>query len=147
MKQKTTWINENDIERKWHLVDADGMILGRLATVISALLIGKDKVKRAPNFDCGDYVIVINSDKVVLSGSKGQKKTYFRHSGYPGGAKTITFDDQMKKDSRFVIEHAVNNMLPNNKLRSSMKSRLFVYKGAEYDQKAQKPVEVKLSVE
>ena len=139
MKEKTTWTKENDIKRKWYVVDVKGKILGRAATQIASLLIGKKKVEQVPNLDCGDYVIVLNSDHVKLTRGKEKKKTYFRHSGYPGGAKEITFDKQILKNSTFVIEKAVQNMLPNTKLRSSMMNRLFVYKGTEHSHGAQKP--------
>ena len=145
MKQNTTWVKPTDIERKWHVVDATDQVLGRVSTAIASLLIGKGKVNKVPNLDCGDYVIVINSDKVRVTGNKGAQKTYFRHSGYPGGAKTITFDKQIQKKSEFVIEHAVKNMLPNNKLRSGMMARLFVYPTSDHKHSAQKPVEYKLS--
>jgi len=125
MKEKTTWTKEKDIERKWHIVDVKGKILGRAATEIASLLIGKKKVNQVPNLDCGDYVIVLNSDHIKLTRGKGAKKT--------------TFDKQMLKNSTFVIEKAVTNMLPNSKLRSSMMTRLFVYKGTEHPHEAQKP--------
>ncbi len=139
MRQKTTWIKEKDVTRKWYIVDVKGKVLGRVATQIASLLIGKGKVDQVPNLDCGDYVIVLNSDKVKLTRGKEKKKTYFRHSGYPGGAKEITFDKQMLKNSKFVIEKAVTNMLPNNKLRATMLVRLFVYEGMEHPHEAQKP--------
>ncbi len=145
MRQKTTWINKDNVERKWYFIDAKDAILGRLSTVAANKLMGKDKVARVPNVDCGDYLIVLNSDKVKLSSDKGGKKTYFRHSGYPGGAKTITFDKQIQKDSTFVIRHAINNMLPNNKLRASMLTRLFIFKDTKHKHSAQNPVEIKLS--
>ena len=139
MKYKTTWTKEKEINRKWYVVDVKGKVLGRAATKIAALLIGKCKVEQVPNLDCGDYVVVLNSDKVELTRGKESQKTYFRHSGYPGGAKEITFDKQMLKNSKFVIEKAVTNMLPNNKLRSGMLARLFVYEGTEHSHEAQKP--------
>ena len=139
MKEKTTWIKQKDITRKWYVVDVKGKVLGRVATQIATLLIGKGKVEQVPNLDCGDYVVVLNSSKVKLTRGKEKKKTYFRHSGYPGGAKEITFDKQMLKNSKFVIEKAVTNMLPNSKLRSSMLTRLFVYEGTEHPHEAQKP--------
>ena len=139
MKQKTTWTKEKDITRKWHIVDVKGKVLGRVSTQIASLLIGKGKVEQVPSLDCGDYVVVLNSDKVKLTRGKEKKKTYFRHSGYPGGAKEITFEKQMLKNSKFVIEKAVTNMLPNNKLRGTMLTRLFVYEGTEHPHEAQKP--------
>ena len=139
MKEKTTWTKQKDITRKWYIVDVKGKVLGRVATQIATLLIGKGKVEQVPNLDCGDYVVVLNSNRVKLTRGKGKKKTYFRHSGYAGGAKEIVFDKQMLKNSKFVIEKAVTNMLPNNKLRGSMLTRLFVYEGTEHSHEAQKP--------
>ena len=144
MKPKTTWLKEKEIERNWYVVDVKGKILGRAATRIASLLIGKAKVNQVPNMDCGDYVIVLNSDKVKLTRDKEFKKTYYRHSGYPGGFKEIVFNKQMLKNSTFVVEKAVKNMLPNNKLRSSMMARLFVYKGEEHTHQGQKPEEINL---
>jgi large subunit ribosomal protein L13 len=139
MKYKTDWTNKTEIDRKWYVIDVKDQILGRAATAIASLLIGKGKTSQVPNLDCGDYVIVVNSDEVKLSRKKATSKMYFRHSGFPGGAKEIPFERQMAKDSTFVIKKAVNNMLPNNKLRDSMIKRLFVYKASEHDHAAQKP--------
>ncbi len=144
MKNKTDWIKKDDIERKWYVVDVKGQILGRAATQIASLLIGKRKVKQVPSLDCGDFVVVLNSDKIKLTRGKERTKTYFRHSGYPGGKKEITFDKQMAKNSNFVIERAVKNMLPKNKLQSSMMQRLYVYRGEEHPHEAQKPEVFKL---
>ncbi len=147
MKQKTTHVTDKEISRDWYLVDAADMVLGRVASEVAALLIGKSKVARSPNVDAGDHVVVINSDKVILTGEKGSKKEYFRHSGYPGGAKTITFDKQMEKDSRFVIEKAVKNMLPKNKLQDGRFNRLHVFAGKDHKHSAQNPVIYKLSAQ
>lgn len=144
MKYKTDWVKESEVERKWHLVDAGDQVLGRVATQIASLLIGKQKVQKSPNLDCGDYVVVINSDNVKVTGRKASQKMYRRHSGYPGGFKEITFEKQMKKDSTFVIAEAVKNMVPKNKLRDGRMLRLFVYPGADHKHNAQKPVEYKL---
>ncbi|MBP5204539.1 50S ribosomal protein L13 [bacterium] len=144
MKYKTVWTKKENINRNWYIVDVKGQILGRSATKIASLLIGKEKPEIVPDVDCGDYVIVINSDDVQLSREKANKKEYFRHSGYPGGAKVITFAQQMEKDSTKVIVEAVKNMIPNNKLRAKRLTRLFVYKDADYKQTAQKPIEIKL---
>ncbi|OGI18521.1 MAG: 50S ribosomal protein L13 [Candidatus Moranbacteria bacterium RIFCSPLOWO2_02_FULL_48_19] len=123
------------IDRKYHLFDAQGKVLGRLATQLATILIGKDKVAYAPHIDGGDFVVIINSDKVEVTGNKGKKKIYHRFSGYPGGITSINFDDQVKKDSRKVIWQAVYNMLPKNKLRARMLRRLLINKGAEHEQK------------
>ncbi|KKP63907.1 MAG: 50S ribosomal protein L13 [candidate division WS6 bacterium GW2011_GWE1_34_7] len=144
MKYKTDWTNKTEINREWHIVDVKDQILGRVATKIASLLIGKEKVNIVPNVDGGDFVIVLNSDNVKLTRGKGSKKVYYKHSGYPGGLKEIVFDDQMKKDSTRVILLAVKNMLPKNKLRDGRMSRLFVYKGGEHKQAAQNPKEYKL---
>lgn len=125
---KTYSTKTSDIKRSWHLLDAHNQILGRLATQIAQLLQGKTKPYFTPHLDCGDYVVVINSDTVKLTGRKAQAKTYYRHSGFPGGLKAVTFNQQLKKDSRKLIEWAVNNMLPKNKLRSSRLRRLKVFK-------------------
>lgn len=144
MKYKTQWNKKEDIQRNWYIVDVKDQVLGRVATKIASLLIGKDKVNIVPNMDCGDYVVVINSDFVNVTRGKGLKKKYYNYSGYPGGLKVTTFDEQMKKDSRRVIQSAIKNMLPKNKLQDQRMCRLFVYKGSEHKHEAQKPVEYKI---
>jgi large subunit ribosomal protein L13 len=143
MKYKTTWTKEKDIERNWYIIDVKDKILGRAATRIASLLIGKEKPEIVPNVDCGDYVIVINSDMVELTRGKEKKKMYYSHSQHPGGFKEIRFDKQMDKDSRKVILDAVKNMLPQNKLKDQRLNRLMVYKNSEHKHTAQKPVEIK----
>lgn len=125
---KTYTTTPGDIKRAWHLVDIGGKTLGREASKIAQLLIGKHKVYYAPYLDCGDYVVVVNAAKVRLTGKKEQQKIYHRHSGYPGGFKEIPFAQQMKKDSRKVIELAVSRMLPKNKLRQKRLRRLKIFK-------------------
>lgn len=144
MKYKTQWTTKENIERKWYVIDVKDQILGRASTKIASLLIGKEKPEIVPNVDCGDFVIVLNSDSIKLTRGKEKKKMYRRHSGYPGGLKEIRFDEQLKKDSTRIIQLAVKNMLPNNKLRDSRMNRLFVYKGEEHPHTAQKPEEYKL---
>jgi large subunit ribosomal protein L13 len=144
MKYKTDWTKKEDIKREWYVVDVKDQILGRAATQIASLLIGKTKPEIVPNMDCGDFVIVLNSDDIKLTRGKEKKKFYRRHSGYPGALKEIRFDEQLKKDSTKIIELAVKNMLPKNKLRDGRMSRLFVYKGSEHPHVAQKPQEYKL---
>ncbi len=143
MKYKTDWTKEKDIERKWYLIDVKDRVLGRAATKIASLLIGKEKPEIVPNLDCGDYVVVINSDMVKLTRGKEKKKMYYSHSTYPGGFKEVRFDEQMEKDSRKVIEKAVKNMLPQNKLKDQRLSRLVIYKNSEHKHTAQKPTEIK----
>jgi len=144
MKYRTESNKKVNVKREWHMIDAKDQILGRVATKIASLLIGKGKADITPHVDGGDYVVVINSDLVKLTRGKELKKIYYKHSGYPGGLKEIVFADQIKKDSRRVIELAVKNMLPKNKLRDDRFNRLFVYKGGEHKNEAQKPIEYKL---
>lgn len=123
---------QKEIKRAWHLVDAKNQILGRLSTGIANKLMGKHKVYFTPALDCGDYVVVINSDSVAVTGRKLLNKIYHSHSNYPGGHKEITLAEQLKKDSRKVIAHAVSRMLPKNKLRDPRLNRLKVFPGAEH---------------
>jgi len=116
-----------DIKRSWHLIDLKDKILGRQATKIAKILQGKNKVYYTPHLDCGDYVVAINAGQVKVSGKKESDKVYYRHSGYPGGLKTISFKQQMDKDPRKIIEWAVKNMLPKNKLRQPKLRRLKVF--------------------
>lgn len=144
MKYKTKWTKKEDIQRTWHIVDVKDQILGRAATQIASLLIGKSKPEIVPNVDCGDYVVVINSNDVKLTREKETKKMYYNYSGYPGGLRERRFDEQLEKDSRKIVELAVKNMLPKNKLRDGRMARLFVYTGSEHKNEAQQPVEYKL---
>lgn len=121
--------------RKYYQIDAKEKILGRLATEIARVLSGKGKVNYTPNIDQGDFVVVTNSDHVMVTGRKKDGKVYYRHSGYPGGIKGVTFKEQMEKDSRKIIESAVYGMLPKNKLRRQMMKRLFVYKDDSHEYK------------
>src|SRR5690606_39154601 len=120
-------------------------ILGRLATKVASLLIGKGKVNLVPNLDCGDYVVVINSEKIKLTRGKEQKKMYYSHSGYPGGFRETVYTDVVKNDATKPLELAVKRMLPNNKHKATMMARLFVYADDAHKQQAQNPVEIKLS--
>jgi large subunit ribosomal protein L13 len=123
---------------KHYLFDAQGKILGRLATEIAKILRGKEKVGFARHIDGGDFAVVINSDKVKVSGKKEEGKIYHRFSGYPGGITSITFADQLKKDSRKIIQDAVYGMLPKNKLRGGMMKRLLIYKDEKHPHKIDK---------
>jgi large subunit ribosomal protein L13 len=120
------------VHRKYHLFDAQGKILGRLATEIAGVLSGKVKVDYAPHIDGGDFVVVINTDGLQVTGNKREGKMYHHFSGYPGGIRSIAFKDQMKKDSRKVLHAALYGMLPKNSLRDRMLTRLLLYKGAEH---------------
>src|SRR3989344_4479129 len=119
----------SDIKRFWHLVDVEGKILGRVSSDIAKLLMGKSKPYLVKNLDCGDYVVVVNASRVKVTGKKETDKKYYRHSGYPGGLRTETFKKLKESKPEEIIRHAVKGMLPQNKLRDRMLTRLFVYKG------------------
>ncbi|MBR6218597.1 MAG: 50S ribosomal protein L13 [Eubacterium sp.] len=127
------------IERKWYVVDATGHTLGRLTSEIAKILRGKNKPTYTPSIDTGDYVIVVNADKIKVTGNKLNDKIYYRHSDHVGGLKSITLKDQLAKDSIEVIKHAVKGMLPKGPLGRSMMDKLFVYAGPDHKQQAQKP--------
>ena len=134
---KTYSAKKADIERQWHMIDASGKTLGRLATQIAKLLMGKHKPMFTPSMDAGDFVVVINAAKIRVSGNKAQQKLYYRHSGYPGGLKSISLEKLMQTDPTRVIEHAVNGMLPHTRLGANMKKRLRVYCGESHPHLAQ----------
>jgi large subunit ribosomal protein L13 len=127
------------VERKWYVVDADGQPLGRLASQIAAVLRGKNKPTFTPHVECGDFVIVINCEKVLLTGKKADKKTYVHHSGYVGGLKERSFKTVLAKEPDFPIVHAVKGMLPRSILGRQMLRNLRVFKGPEHSHQAQKP--------
>ena len=141
---KTKSANNQTVERKWHVIDADGLVVGRMCTKIASILRGKHKPSYTPHVDTGDYVIVLNADKLRLTGNKLNDKVYLRYSGYPGGQKARTVREQMEKDSRIVIEKAVRGMLPKNRLGRAMFKKLFVYAGGEHPHQAQTPTELKI---
>jgi len=126
---KTYQAKQKDIKRNWHLIDAKGRILGRLATEIASLLVGKAKVNYTPHMDMGDFVVVLNAEKIELSGKKLDQKKYFRHSGYPGGFKEIKVSKLLSEQPKKVIEYAVGGMLPDNKLKGKRIRRLWVIVG------------------
>ena len=128
-----------EVERKWWVVDAEGQTLGRLATAVANILRGKNKPQYTPNVDTGDFVIVINSSKVKVSGTKETDKKYYRHSGYPGGLKVETFKSLMEKNPVAAVEKAVKGMLPHNTLGQEQFNKLKVYEGAEHPHQAQSP--------
>ncbi|MBP5177466.1 MAG: 50S ribosomal protein L13 [Clostridia bacterium] len=132
------------VERKWYVVDAAGAPLGRLASQVAAILRGKNKPTFTPNVDCGDYVIIVNCDKVALTGKKMEKKLYTYHTGYIGGLKQTPYGEMIAKKSDVVVYEAVKGMLPKNTLGKQMLKKLRVYKGAEHKQQAQQPAELTL---
>ena len=136
---KTYSAKPPEVERKWYVIDAEGKTLGRLATVCANLLRGKTKPNYTPNVDTGDFVIVINADKIQVSGKKETDKIYYHHTGFPGGLKSISFKDLMEKDPTKAIEKAVKGMLPHNTLGAEQFTKLKVYAGAEHPHAAQKP--------
>ena len=145
MIQKSThYAKQGEVARNWVLVDAEGAVLGRLATQIAMILRGKNKPQYTPNSDCGDFVVVINADKVQLTGNKAAHKTYYRHSGYNGGLKAESFRVAMEKHPEQVIERAVRGMLPKTTLGRKQLTKLKVYAGPEHPHAAQNPVKIEL---
>ena len=136
--------NPQNVERQWYVIDAEGMVFGRLASQVASMLRGKHKPTFTPNCDCGDYIIVVNADKLVFTGKKLDKKIYRHHTGYAGGLKEITYRQLMATKSEFAFREAVRRMLPKGPLGYKMAKKLYVYAGPEHNQQAQKPVEYKL---
>ncbi len=136
---KTYMAKAESLERKWYVVDADGMVLGRLASQVAAILRGKNKPIYTPHVDTGDHVIILNADKVILTGKKLDQKKYYHHSGYPGGLKEITYRSLMKNKPEFAVYEAVRRMLPKGPLGRSMLTKLRVYRGTAHKHQAQKP--------
>ena len=136
-QQKSFYPKEADICQEWQLIAASGAVLGRLATKIASIVRGKVKAEYTPSVDTGDYVVVINADKIKVTGNKMQAKNYYRHSGYPGGLKTTSLEELMKKDSTQVIYKAVKGMLPHNTLGRQIMKKVKIYSGAEHPHSAQ----------
>ena len=141
---KSFMAKHEEVKRNWYVVDATDMVLGRLASQVATILRGKNKAEFTPHVDTGDYVIVINTDKVVLTGDKLNQKIFRRHSGKPGNLKEIKYGRLMATRSDFVVMRAVKGMLPKNSLGAQMLKKLRVYKGAEHEQQAQKPIALEL---
>lgn len=139
----TKHANEATVQRNWYVVDGTNQTVGRMSARIAAVLRGKNKAYYTPHVDCGDYVIVINADKVVLTGAKLDQKEYQHFTGYPGGQKIEMAKDLLRRRPEVVIERAVKGMLPKNRLGRKMYKKLFVYAGAEHVHKAQQPKELK----
>ena len=137
---RTTFITKpQEVERKWYVVDAEGQNLGRLCTEIARVLRGKHKPVYSPNVDAGDYVIVVNADKIKVTGKKMEQKTYVRHSGYIGSKREVSLRDMLQKKPEYVLTHAVKGMLPKNNLGRKMLSKFHVYAGPTHKHEAQKP--------
>jgi large subunit ribosomal protein L13 len=139
LSYRTKSANKETVERKWYIVDADGETVGRLCTRIAHVLRGKHKPSFTPHVDCGDFIIVINADKVRFTGNKMDDKEYITYSGYPGGQKRIVAKDLLVKKPIAIVETAVKGMLPKTKLGRAMFKKLFVYEGVEHPHQAQKP--------
>lgn len=141
---KTFYAKPHEVEREWLLVDATDMVLGRLASQVAQILKGKNKPTYTPHVDTGDFVVIVNADKIRLTGNKANTKAYYRHSGYPGGLKEVSFARMMEKHPERVIEKAVKGMLPKNTLGRAMGRKLKVYAGPEHKHEAQKPRQIEL---
>ena len=145
LSYKTISANKATVDKQWLLVNAEGETLGRLASKVAKLLRGKHKPNFTPHVDCGDNVIVINSEKIHLSGNKWESKTYSRYTGYPGGQRTTTVKELLEKNPARIVEKSIKGMLPKNKLGAELFRNLKVYVGPEHDQKAQKPTTINLN--
>lgn len=143
---KSFMANPMDIERKWFVIDAEGKILGRLAAEVAKILRGKNKPTFTPHVDTGDFVVIINAEKVIMSGNKLTDKTYFQHSGYPGGTRFTTYGKLRAEKPERLIEIAVKGMLPHNTLGASMFKKLKVYRGAAHPHAAQSPETLELNI-
>ena len=136
---KTFMAKKEAVERKWYVIDATGLHLGRLSSQVASILRGKNKPTSTPHVDTGDAVIIINCDKVVLTGKKAEQKIYYRHSGFAGGLKQVKYGKLLAERSDFLVYHAVKGMLPKTSLGRQMLKKLRVYKGGEHNQQAQQP--------
>jgi large subunit ribosomal protein L13 len=141
MKKITSTISAKDIKQQWWLLDADNQVLGRFASQVAQILRGKHRPNYAPNLYMGDAVIIINADKIRLTGNKADSKKYFSHSGYPGGVKFTSYKDLMKNDSDKVVLKAIKGMLPKNRLGNEILTHLRIYKDSNHGQEAQQPTE------
>ncbi len=142
---KSFVVKKEQVEHKWVLVDAENAILGRMAAKIAPLLMGKNKPTYTPHVDTGDYVVVVNADKIRLTGNKADQKQYDYYTRYPGGHKYVSFADMLDKKPEMVVELAVRRMLPKTKLGKQMLKKLKVYRGSEHENQAQKPEKIELN--
>ncbi len=140
----TFMLKTEDVKRQWYVIDAAGKTLGKVAVTAATILNGKHKPEYTPHVDCGDCVIIVNAEKVVLTGKKLEQKTYYHHSGYIGGLKAVKYSTLMRTKPEMAVSLAVKGMLPKNKLGDASIARLRVYKGAEHEQQAQQPIVVEV---
>ena len=145
LSYKTVSANKATVQKEWVLIDAENEVLGRLSSVVAKLLRGKYKTNFTPHVDCGDNVVIINAEKIRLTGNKWTDRQHFSHSGYPGGQKIQTPNDIMEKHPIRLIEHAVRGMLPKNRLGRDLFRNMYVYEGPEHKQEAQKPKKIDLN--
>lgn len=145
LSYKTVSANAATVNKEWVLVDADGQTLGRLASKVAKLIRGKYKPNYTPHVDCGDNVVIINAEKINLTGNKWEAKSYIRHTGYPGGQRSLTAKEMFGKDPARLIEKAVKGMLPKNKLGSALYTNLYVYTGTDHKQAGQEPKAINLN--
>ena len=145
MSYKTQSANKKTVNKEWLLVDAEGQTLGRLASKVANILRGKYKTNYTPHVDCGDNVVIINAEKIVLTGNKWDDKKYIRYTGYPGGQRVRTARDLMEKKPTALVEKAIKGMLPKNRLGADLFRNLYVYEGPEHKQEAQKPKQINLN--
>lgn len=145
LSYKTVSANATTVDKQWVVVDAEGQALGRLASKVAKLVRGKHKPNFTPHVDCGDTVIIINAEKVQLSGNKGAQREHIWHTGFPGGQRRISYNDLKDKNARRLVENAVRGMLPKNRLGRAMFKNLYVYEGAEHTHEAQKPTVINLN--
>ena len=139
LSYKTLSANKETANKQWFVVDAEGQTLGRMASKVAKILRGKHKTNFTPHADCGDFVIILNSGKIVMSGNKMEDRKIFSHTGYPGGQKRISPSEMLAKDETSVVKHAIKGMLPKNKLGAAILKNCFIYAGSEHYHEAQKP--------
>ncbi len=144
LSYKTVSANKATVNKEWVIIDAEGAVLGRVATLIASMLRGKNKTDFTPHVDCGDNVVVINAEKVVLTGDKWSGKEYVRHTGYPGGQRFTTAEEMLKKKPINLVENAVRGMLPKNRLGRALFRNMHVYAGPAHQHEAQKPRKIEL---
>ena len=145
LSYKTLSANKETANKQWFVVDAEGQVLGRMASKVAKVLRGKYKTNFTPHADCGDFVVIINAGKVVMSGKKMTDRRIFSHTGYPGGQKRVSPSEMIAKDQTSVVRHAVKGMLPKNKLGAAILRNCYIYPGLEHDKKAQNPKELNLN--
>ena len=141
---ETSYIKASQIDKKWFVVDATDKTLGRLSSKVAQILRGKNKVNYTPHMDMGDFVIIVNADKVILSGKKASTKDYFKHTNYPGGARNISIKVMREKKPEFILMNSIKGMLPHNRLGKKILTHLKVYAGSEHPHSSQKPIKLEL---